>query len=134
MNAMDLRLTVESVLPADAVEAAYRMYVAAFEPVRSRAAARQVLSREEFDAEMVDARIDKYVVWDGASPAGLATLATDVRAVPWIEPEFYVRRYADWASRDALFYLGFTLVDPAQERRGAHDMIMEARSGSHRPL
>lgn len=123
---MTLTLTVETGLREDVVQALYRLYAAAFEPLRTRAAARHVFSSEEFAHEMGDARIEKYVVWaDDGTPAGLTTLATDVAAVPWISPEFYTHRFPEHAARGALCYLGFAMVDPAHERQGIHAMMMD---------
>jgi hypothetical protein len=124
---MSLKLAVQTVLPAEFVDAMYDTYAAAFAPLQTRAAARHMLTVNEFSEEMADERIEKYVVsGDDAVPVGLGTVATDLSAVPWISRDFFAHRYPDRAARGALFYLGYTLVDPAHERRGIHAIIMDA--------
>jgi hypothetical protein len=87
------------------------LYLEAFGPLRARAAARQVLHEDEFFEEMVDPRIWKYVAWDEAGRAvGMTTLTKDLATVPWISPEFYEAHYPEHFARDAVYYLGFTLV------------------------
>jgi len=114
-----MRITIERSLDPGAVDAFYRLYRAAFAPLRTNAAARHLLSAEEFAAEMADKRIEKYVAWAGnGEPVGLATLTADLSAVPWISPEYYGARYPDHLARGALFYLGYTLVRPDHEQRG----------------
>lgn len=90
------------------------LYEEAFGPLRERAAARQVLSREEFAEEFTDPRVWKYVAWDEAGePVGLTTLTDDLSIVPWISPHYYAAHYPDQWRRRAVFYMGFTLVKPS---------------------
>jgi hypothetical protein len=87
------------------------LYAAAFEPLRTRAAARQVLHEDEFLEEMVDARVWKYVIHDVTGQAvGLTTLTKHLETVPWISPEYYEARYPQHFARQAVYYLGFSLV------------------------
>ncbi len=121
-----MKITLESTIDDTAIETFYRLYLAAFEPLRTRAAARHVLTAEEFAADMRDPRIDKYVVRDDAGdPVGLTTLATDLAAVPWISPEHLAARYPEHAARGAVYYLGVTLVHPTRGR-GAFALATEA--------
>lgn len=109
------RVTVETSMDASATGAFWDLYEAAFAPLRARAAARQVLTREEFDAEMVDPRVAKHVARDaGGTPVGVTTLTRDLSTVPWISPEYFAARFPEHAARDAIFYLGFTLVAPGR--------------------
>jgi hypothetical protein len=108
-----MRVEVLHEVPDDVIEEFYGLYRAAFEPLRTLAAARQVLTAAEFVEEMADDRVEKYVVYDaGGRAVALSTLATDLSAVPWIEPAYFAARYPEHAARGALFYLGFTLVHP----------------------
>jgi hypothetical protein len=108
-----MRLTIMHTLDAEMTSRLRNLYTAAFLPLRGRAAARHLLSADEFAAEMADARIDKYVAWSHAGlPVGLTTLTTELTAVAWIEPEFYAARHGEVVARSALFYLGYTLVSP----------------------
>jgi hypothetical protein len=122
-----VKLTVEQKLNDDVIDAFYPLYLAAWEPVRTRAAARHVLTAEEFAEEMIDERIDKYVVWnDDDQAVALTTVATDLAAVPWISPEYFKTRYPEEYARGALRYMGYTLVDPENAGQGAFLMMMDA--------
>jgi len=105
-------------IPGELVDGFYDLYTAAFEPLRVLAAARHVLTAEEFAEEMADERIDKYVAFDRTGTAvGLTTFTGDLSSVPWIEPAYFAARHPEHAARGAIFYLGFTLTDP-RARRG----------------
>ncbi len=120
-----VRVTVEKTIDGSAVDEFYALYEEAFGPLRTRAAARQVLHEHEFREEMIDPRIRKYVAWsaDGA-PIGLTTVTADLTAVPWISPEFYYARFAEYAERGVLYYVGFTLVKPVEQRLGAFTAML----------
>ena len=94
-------------------EALYRLYRPAFEPLKVRSAARQVLTRSEFFDQMRDDRVDKYVAWEnGAEPIGMITLTRHLESVPWISPEYFAARYPEHWARNAIYYLGFILAHP----------------------
>jgi hypothetical protein len=113
-----VNLTVQRAIDPALVPAFYEMYAAAFDPVRTRAAARHLLTAREFAEEMADKRIEKYVVWDDSGePLALTTFTNDLAAVAWISPDFYTARYPEHHARGTLFYLGYTLVRP---RRATH--------------
>ena len=108
------RFTREIVIDGAAAQALFSLYYGAFEPLSTQAAARQVLTRDEFFNQMEDERIDKYVAWepDGA-PIGIITLTRHLEAVPWISPEYLAARYPEQWSRMAIYYLGFLLARPS---------------------
>jgi len=58
-----MKITIERTMSPAAIDTFYGIYVAAFDPLRTRAAARHLLSAQEFAAEMTDERIEKYVAW-----------------------------------------------------------------------
>ena len=106
-------ITVETSIDNEHAETFYELYLAAFGPLRTRAAARQVLHHGEFFAEMTDARVWKYVAWaDDQTPIALTTITKSLETVPWISPEYFRARYPEYAARDAIYYLGFSLVHP----------------------
>jgi hypothetical protein len=115
-----VRITIERTVDVGNL---YDSYLAAFGPLRTRAAARHVLTPDEFAAEMADERIEKYVAREGDEVIGLATLTGDLSAVPWVSAEFYAARYPEHAARGALLYLGYTLVRPDRERQGVFARI-----------
>jgi hypothetical protein len=122
---MGAEVTFEATVSGDVAEAFWKLYLAAFEPLRTRAAARHVLHREEFDEEMADPRVLKLLAHDElGEPVGLTTLATDLAAVPWVSPEFFATRYPEHAARKAVWYIGFTLAHPGRRStRTFMDMI-----------
>lgn len=126
-----VRITLDCVL-ADQVSAAlYRTYTSAFDSMRTQAAARHVLTAEEFAAEMKDPRIDKYIVWDDDDvPIALTTLTSDLSAIPWVSREYYATRYPDAAAQGVLFYLGYILVESSFRRSSA--LIMMTNQVNHR--
>lgn len=112
------RVSVEQVVAGSAAAGFYELYLTAFGPMRTRAAARHVLREDEFTADLLDPRVEKHVAWDAdGAPVGLTTLTNDLSAVPWISPEFFAAQYPEHSARGAVYYLGFTLVDP--RARGA---------------
>ncbi|HSU36511.1 MAG TPA: hypothetical protein VLJ88_12710 [Propionibacteriaceae bacterium] len=101
------------VVTGPTAEMFFQLYLQAFEPLRTKAAARQVLTRDEFFEHLADPRVDKYVAWQSASePVGITTLTKHLHALPWISAEYYAARYPEEWSRNAVYYLGFTLCQP----------------------
>jgi hypothetical protein len=102
------RFTRESIIIGRTAEVLLQLYLRAFDPLRVRAAARQVLTREEFFAQLEDHRVDKYVAWDDSGePVGIITLTRHLQSVPWISPEYFAARYPEQWARNAIYYLGF---------------------------
>jgi hypothetical protein len=107
------RFTREPVLTGAPAEVLYRLYRPAFEPLKVRSAARQVLTRTEFFDQMRDARVDKYVAWENAAePIGVITITRHLESVPWISPDYFAARYPEHWARNAIYYLGFMLAHP----------------------
>lgn len=125
LSSAPTRVSVEHVLDGPATAAFYELYLTTFGPMRTRAAARHVLRAEEFAADMADPRVEKFVAWapDG-TPAGLTTVTNDLTAVSWISPEYFAAQFPEHSARRAVYYLGFTLVDPrVRSARVFHDMM-----------
>ena len=113
------RFSREACVTGSAVDSLYELYKRAFDPLRPRAAARQVLSEPEFKDQMADERIDKYLAWENeAAPVGVITLTRELAAIPWISPEYYAACYPDQWARNAVYYLGYILINPAVRRTG----------------
>ena len=119
-----LNVTIETVIDDEHAEDFYRLYLDAFEPLRTRSAARQVLHRDEFMDDMTDSRVFKYVGWRSGRPVALATMTSHLETVPWISPEYFRDRYPQHAARGAIYYLGFTLVHPTNDTPGALDQMI----------
>ena len=121
-----VRITKDCVLTDQVSAALYRIYTSAFDPLRTLAAARHMLSVEEFMVEMKDPRIDKYIVWGGDdAPIAMSTLTSDLSAIPWVSKEYYASKYPDAAAAGLLFYLGFILVESPYRRSNAVRMMTD---------
>jgi hypothetical protein len=93
----------------------YDLYSLAFEPLKKRSVARQVLTESEFTDQMLDERVVKYVARSHqGQPLGLTTLTNELDSVPWVSPDYFTEHYPDHSARNAVYYLGFTLAHPSQ--------------------
>jgi GNAT superfamily N-acetyltransferase len=93
----------------------WEVYRDSFEVLRTRAAQRHLMTRDEFDEMMADRRIDKIVIRDRAGEhavAGLACLSHDLAAVPLVSPDFYRARWPRECEEDRLWYITFLAVAP----------------------
>jgi len=105
-----VRITVEGKVPDDTAALYWTLYRETFGALETRAAARQLLLEVEFLEEMSDPRVDKYVAWLGDEVVGMSTLTAHLETVPWISPGYFAHRYPEHTAREAVYYLGFTLV------------------------
>ena len=111
--------TREPVITGEAAEMFFGLYSRAFDPMKTQAAARQVLTRDEFFEHLADPRVDKYVAREsGSEPVGVTTLTKHLESVPWISAEYFAARYPEEWSRNAVYYLGFTLCHPLTRHGG----------------
>ena len=111
------RFTRESIIIGTTAEALLQLYRCAFDPLKVQAAARHVLTREEFLGQLEDHRIDKYVAWeDSGEPVSIITLTRQLHTVPWISPEYFAARYPEHWARNAVYYLGFALARPTTQK------------------
>lgn len=126
MNAVETwRVERYDVLPAELLAPLRDLYTRSFEPLRTLAAARHVLTEAEFSEEMADAAISKYVaLTDDGEPVGLTTFTLDLSTVTWVSADFYAHRWPEQAATGRLYYLGYTLADPAYQRRGVFDAML----------
>ncbi|QWC84502.1 hypothetical protein KLP28_13130 [Nocardioidaceae bacterium] len=128
-----IAIEVQRELSDDVTERFHQLYLAAFEPMATRAVARQVLHPEEFVEEMRDPRVMKYLARDDDGDViGLTTLTRDLETVPWISPQYFAARYPEHTARHAVYYLGFTLVAPEHQRSSVFRAMIEAVIGDVR--
>lgn len=122
-----MHVSVEYVLSAEELAELYPIYAEAWGKLLIHAAARHVLTEDEFREEMLDARIEKIIVRDDDGAfAGLTTLTNDMAAIPWVNPQHYAFRYPDAAGRNALFYLGYMFIDQAHRHRNLIKLMASA--------
>jgi hypothetical protein len=120
-------LTVEPVIDEETAKRFYKLYNDTFGDLATKAVARQLLHEHEFMEEMLDPRVDKILAWDDHGEAvGMCTLTHHLETVPWISPDYFAHHYPEHTARDAVYYLGFIMVDQ-QHRRGHLFMAMIRR-------
>lgn len=118
--------TVDAV-PAGLLDSLWRIYLQAFDELRSAAVQRHVMYRSEFDEVMRDRRVCKYVARDDDGVVqGLATVTNDLHAVPLISPEYFERRYPDMFAKRQIWYVGFVAVNRGGRRARLFVKIIEA--------
>ena len=121
------RMSVEVVRSVDEALAhrLHAMYVDTFGDIAIRAANRHLLHEDEFMEMMRDERVDKYLVRDDDTqePLGLLTLTNDLETMHWVSPQYFAHHYPEHAARDAIYYLGFTMVAPGRRRTHAFSLL-----------
>ncbi|GAA0799074.1 GNAT family N-acetyltransferase [Spirilliplanes yamanashiensis] len=121
-----MNITIVDVMDAELVELFYKIYSGAFDPVAPLAAARHVLTYAEFAEEMADERIEKHIVWNEVGePIALATYTRELDSITWVSPAFYARRFPEHFRRNAIVYMGYSLVHPAHQGKGVMSVLLE---------
>jgi hypothetical protein len=119
-------VTVEKEVDDETAARYYKLYHDTFSALQVKAVARQLLHEEEFFEEMSDPRVHKYVAWDEDGDAiGLSTLTRHLETVPWISPQYFAYHFPEHTARDAVFYLGFTLVVPHRRQSRIFQAMIE---------
>jgi hypothetical protein len=121
-----IRVTIEKEVDFVTARRYYELYRTTFGELKGFAVARQLLNEEEFLAEMLDPRVNKYIAWDDDEQAiGMTTITSDLETVPRIEPGYFAEHYPDHHARGAVHYLGFTLVHPDHRGGGVFKAMIE---------
>ena len=112
------RVDLIGTVPEDVAQEFRAIYRAAFEPLMTRAPARQWLTDDEFMHEMTDPSVLKFVAraTDTDEIVALSLMSTDLSTVPWISVPYFQTHFPDHFERNAIFYFGSLLVRP--ERQG----------------
>lgn len=125
-----MRIETPAFLSEDLIEDFLKVYRAAFEPLETRAAARQSLTDEEFVEELAHPAVKKWVAWDELDrPCGMAFLTTDLTIVPWISLPYYQAHFPEHYARKAIYYFGGLLVHPDHQGTRAAVELLEASLG-----
>jgi GNAT superfamily N-acetyltransferase len=114
-----VHVTQEVAIGPDVAARYWRLYDEAFAPLRLVSPHRQNLFEDEFHEEMNDERIIKFVLWDGDEAVGMALVATDVSAVPWVSAEYFAHRYPAHFADGRIYYFGALLMAPEHQRDGS---------------
>jgi hypothetical protein len=116
-------------IDGEVAERYWKAYDDAFECLRAVSPCRQYLAEAEFHDEMKDERIIKFVLWDGDDPVAMMLVASDLRAIPWISPEYFAERYPEHYAEGRIYYAGALLTVPHERRMGnANRLLVEVAS------
>lgn len=115
-----MHISVEERVDVEVGRNFYHLYLETFGPLAILAANKHIYEPEVWDDEMQDQRILKFVAWDQERAVGLATVATDLDAVPWVSPDYYRWRYPG----QKIWYCGFAIVHPDYQGRSLFSALM----------
>jgi GNAT superfamily N-acetyltransferase len=125
-----MAVQVKDVVTGDLSEQAWKLYLQAFDPLRETAVQRHVMHDDEFDAVMADARVDKYLIFDGDGELrGLGTLTNHMRAMPLVSPEYFEARWPERSAAGGVYYIGFVAVHPDSHGSGIFSELVKAMTG-----
>ncbi|GAA4701636.1 hypothetical protein [Phytohabitans rumicis] len=123
-----MRIETHKVLPAVLLQDAWRLYSEAFDELRVVAVQRHVMLRQEFDEQMADGRVDKYLVVDPGPDrlAALATITNDLDTMHLISPDYFRHRWPEHYAERRIWYVGFNAIHPDYRGSGIFELIIEA--------
>jgi hypothetical protein len=122
-----MRITVDKVLPAEFLEAAWLLHNLAFDELRTESITRHVMFRNEFEAVMADERVWKYRGIDESDPTAVPAMATftnDLSTVPLVSLEFFEHRWPELYSGQRIWYIGFFAIDPDHRGSGVFEQVI----------
>ena len=112
-------LEIATTITGPQVADCWSLYQLAFDELRTVAVQRHLMLTGEFDAVLADARVTKYVGRDedrGGRCCALATVATDLSAMPLISPDYFAHRWPAHYAAGHIWYVGFVAVRPDLQR------------------
>jgi ribosomal protein S18 acetylase RimI-like enzyme len=85
-------------------------------------------SRGSFDEMLLDADFTKFLVYVADELVGACLITATLEKVPWINADFYRRRFPDVAEAGKLFFLPAVVIDPVHQdlRRIGAKLLHEA--------
>lgn len=89
----------------------WQLYAGAFAPLSELAANRHVMTLDEFAELCTDARIDKYLAYEGGELVGFGALTRWLDAVPLVSPPYYRRLWPDLFACGHIWYVVFICTD-----------------------
>jgi hypothetical protein len=104
-------------LPARSLDKLLELYHNAFEPLRTLTATKQTLDDSEFRALLNYESVAVHLVNGRAGePVAFGITVSDLKLIPWINPEFYGAQYPEHYATGRIFYVPTLLVDPAHQK------------------
>jgi hypothetical protein len=100
-------------------EKIWRLYDLAFRPITEAAVSREMLYRHEFDALISDPLNRLWVLWNDDQPIAATVITTDISTTRYLSLQYFETHYPDHVLRNAVHYVLFVIVHPAQVAKGA---------------
>ncbi|MGN9907254.1 GNAT family N-acetyltransferase [Phytohabitans sp. LJ34] len=120
-----MRMETHKVLPEAVLDEAWRLYAESFDELRTLAVQRHVMPRVDFDEQMRDPRVRKYVIRGSGAIAAIGTLTNDFDAAPLISPDYFRHRWPALYARRQVWYVGFYAVHPQHRGSGLFASLIE---------
>ncbi|MEV6630128.1 hypothetical protein AB0M54_05185 [Actinoplanes sp. NPDC051470] len=116
---------IEQITDDENLDAAWNLYLEAFDDIRALAVQRHLMYRDEFDAVMRDQRVQKYLALrDDGTLCGLSTYTNKLHAMPLVAPEYFERRWPELYRQHKVWYCGFVAVGcGARDTRAFADLV-----------
>src|ERR1700710_487718 len=103
-----MSVSTQQVVSGDLLEAAWKLYQQSFDELRRLAVQRHVMYAEEFDAVMLDARVDKYLIFNTEGDLmGVGTITNQLESMPLVSPDYFEDRWPERYRAGHVFYIGF---------------------------
>jgi len=117
---------IDRITDEEQLEAAWALYLEAFEELNSMAVQRHLMYRSEFDEVMRDPRVDKYLALESdGTLIGLSCYTNNLEAIPLIAPQYFARHYPDHYQAKRIWYIVFVAVKPEAQGQAAFALMSE---------
>ncbi|AEV82122.1 hypothetical protein ACWT_1106 [Actinoplanes sp. SE50] len=117
---------IDQITDGEMLEAAWGLYLEAFEDLNSLAVQRHLMYRSEFDEVMRDPRVDKYLaLQEDGTLAGLSCYTNNLDAIPLIAPAYFERHYPEHYHAKRIWYIVFVAVKPEAQGQDAFAQMSE---------
>lgn len=87
------------------------IYERGYGKVAESSVTQEMFDRSEFEECLRDETNRCWLAWDDGVPVGLAVVATDVRASPWLSTQYFERHDPDRMDGRRIHYLMFVVID-----------------------
>jgi hypothetical protein len=122
-----MTIKVIDAMQDDLMQSAWDLYYNAFHELNALAVQRHLMYRSEFDAVMLDPKVDKYLFLDDDGVlCGMSTYTNCLDAVPLISPQFFQRRWPQHYADGRIWYVGFVAVNTAGRAANAFVHLVTA--------
>ena len=126
-----MSVSIERHLDDRTMDALVQLYTDAFAPLRTATATRQTLYDHELRGLLCHDAATTFVVRspDGL-PRGFALTVTDLKLIPWINPEFFAARFPDHYATGRIAYQPALAVTDGH-RSAANLLLLNRAMGEH---